>query len=360
MTRAKVKTMGRAKMAKARAFVDSHIAHAQVKAEAAAERKFNIPTGSAAHLRKGVKLALKTKKSMAAKRKGGGVGALGGRVRAMGGAVGALGGAPAAMGGGIFDRFRRKKKTGSDTSKALESASTVPVPTGEIPPHAKIYAAAAQAAYTVPSPENLKDPATGNIWKRLEGNRDRQVYTLGNKAIIAYKGTDNLADLAVDTALVTGFQGYTYRFKEALRLAKRINQTYETSCTGHSLGGALALHVAQRVPNITAYLFNAGAGLNMAGCRGGRCKNVKAFTTGKDFMSVATRGLGKAGSGSEVTSIGVQAKSTNKLSGAAKAAAMYLGGPAVMAGYGVKRIVQNHTMDNFFTDEDRQAQEGLQ
>ena len=64
-----------------------------------------------------------------------------------------------------------------------------------------------------------------------------------SKAYVVYPGTKDLNDVVTDTVLLVGTHKYTPRFKEAKRVAKKVNRKYgydNVTAIGHSLGGSLA------------------------------------------------------------------------------------------------------------------------
>ena len=74
--------------------------------------------------------------------------------------------------------------------------------------------------------------------------------------VIAFEGTSSKRDwLFGNFNWLSGGQ-----YREAFKLAKRVRAEFPNAkiiTTGHSLGGALAVHVALRIPNVDSYAFNS-------------------------------------------------------------------------------------------------------
>ena len=84
------------------------------------------------------------------------------------------------------------------------------------------------------------------------------VDALGNEVVMAFRGTVNLSDIATDLAIATGTESRTARFKSADELFEKVKACYpsdEIICTGHSLGGSLAVHVAEKY-HVKSFVYN--------------------------------------------------------------------------------------------------------
>lgn len=80
------------------------------------------------------------------------------------------------------------------------------------------------------------------------------------KAVIAYRGTDpsNRDDLWADADIMQGKRNHR-RFNEALHVAKKAQGKYkDLEVTGHSLGGAQALHVYETL-GVRTRVYNPGS-----------------------------------------------------------------------------------------------------
>lgn len=89
------------------------------------------------------------------------------------------------------------------------------------------------------------------------------VYYNPDRAIIAFKGTTptDLEDLDADYAIAIGNQANHYAFKDAEKLYEKATKKYKNiGLTGHSLGGAKAIHLHKKHNNQTT-VFNPGTGI---------------------------------------------------------------------------------------------------
>lgn len=79
----------------------------------------------------------------------------------------------------------------------------------------------------------------------LSQKKDRVYVDKERKAHVVFQGTNptDIRDLATDVALTVGVGRFTPRFRNAKRLAKKVQEKYgveNANAYGHSLGGALA------------------------------------------------------------------------------------------------------------------------
>lgn len=94
-------------------------------------------------------------------------------------------------------------------------------------------------------------------WKRVPeySAEEFQTYTKDGKYVVAFRGTSARRDFGTDLVLASGLHALTSRFRQSVEIARTIRkaagdgQKEETGAgkvvfTGHSLGAALALHVA--------------------------------------------------------------------------------------------------------------------
>ena len=115
-------------------------------------------------------------------------------------------------------------------------------------------------------PPQTRSTTLGDYMLVPDENDDRYV-TYQNpktkKLLIAYRGTATADDVDPDAAILVGTHGKHARFREALEYHDRMLnrfQGYASHVTGHSLGGALAHHVAHHRDATSGTGFNAGAG----------------------------------------------------------------------------------------------------
>jgi predicted esterase YcpF (UPF0227 family) len=82
-----------------------------------------------------------------------------------------------------------------------------------------------------------------------------------NTNIIAFKGTSNAADIVPDIHIAAGTQHSNIKFSNAHNLYQSLKEQYHPEAkwetTGHSLGGAKAMYVAQQ-NGLHSYAFNPG------------------------------------------------------------------------------------------------------
>ena len=83
-----------------------------------------------------------------------------------------------------------------------------------------------------------------------------------NDIYIGYRGTENVSDLLADTYIVLGNEDKSDRFQESEELYKRVKAEHPNKkihLSGHSLGGALASHVACKHKVESLVTFNKGS-----------------------------------------------------------------------------------------------------
>ena len=69
-----------------------------------------------------------------------------------------------------------------------------------------------------------------------------------NETVIAYRGTTNLDDVKTDSHILMGRERNTARFKRSEAVYEKTRDKYDgvITTTGHSLGGGISLHVAEK------------------------------------------------------------------------------------------------------------------
>ena len=106
----------------------------------------------------------------------------------------------------------------------------------------------------------LSDGYSSTIIKKRQNNPD--------EIIVAYKGTSNLTDVAVDVAqIATGSPveklggvatGYFKIAQDKFDSVKAKYPNADITTTGHSLGGSLAYYIG-KTNNVKSYIYNAGS-----------------------------------------------------------------------------------------------------
>lgn len=145
---------------------------------------------------------------------------------------------------------------------------------------------AAQASYGSLEHHNLLGSHGYTLDNELSSNKFK-TYSKGDKALVAYKGTNplSLIDLDADAAIAIGTHRKNQEFKEASRIAKRAKQKYKNiTTTGHSLGGTKAIESANDVGG-KAIVFNPGTGLRKLKTGG-----HKVYQNEDDFISQRVEG----------------------------------------------------------------------
>ena len=81
--------------------------------------------------------------------------------------------------------------------------------------------------------------------------------TTTNETVIAYRGTTNLDDIKTDSHILMGREKNTERYKRSEAVYEKTREKYDGSITttGHSLGGGLSIHVAEKY-DVEGYHYN--------------------------------------------------------------------------------------------------------
>jgi hypothetical protein len=115
-------------------------------------------------------------------------------------------------------------------------------------------------------------------------NHNESVYVdpIKHKLLYSISGTHNLSDVGTDLYLATGHLKDTTRYKEADKVFKEAKQKYkgyDTTVTGHSLGGAIAQYVGGGNDHIITY--NKGVTIGQP-----NRANETAYRTSGDLVSI--------------------------------------------------------------------------
>lgn len=117
--------------------------------------------------------------------------------------------------------------------------------------------------------------------------------------VTSNKGTSTLPDLLTDTALVFGAEKATKHFKQADKKFKQVRDKYKDykhTLVGHSLGGAVNLHVYEKHKDHihTVHNFNPGSAasaiVNKANPNTKNDKKVKQHFIEGDVISISGHG----------------------------------------------------------------------
>lgn len=84
--------------------------------------------------------------------------------------------------------------------------------------------------------------------------------------IVGFRGTAQGKDIVPDIHIALGTQRGSTRFQSDARFFEKLKKqypTYRIEVTGHSLGGAIANHVADKHRGTRGYTFNAGRGFDL-------------------------------------------------------------------------------------------------
>ena len=77
-----------------------------------------------------------------------------------------------------------------------------------------------------------------------------------NETVVAYRGTTNLDDVKTDSHIFMGREKNTERYKRSEAVYEKTRQKYDKPITvGHSLGGGISVHVAEKY-DTTGFHFN--------------------------------------------------------------------------------------------------------
>lgn len=131
------------------------------------------------------------------------------------------------------------------------------------------------------------------------------------EAVVSYRGTDHVTDLVPDLQIAMGYHSSPIyhtvgeaaailmkdRFADARDRYEKAKHKYgAVSVTGHSLGGALALHAARAHGGAKAVVFNPGSSplgepFHAAYCATVGCdytEKARIYTTGRDPISISS------------------------------------------------------------------------
>jgi predicted esterase YcpF (UPF0227 family) len=99
----------------------------------------------------------------------------------------------------------------------------------------------------------------GFVLDRELSTEEHSVFHNSSKkeTVIAYRGTSNLSDVATDSHVAMGRERHTARYKRSEAVFEKARDKYDgsMSVTGHSLGGGISLHIAEKY-DVEGHHFN--------------------------------------------------------------------------------------------------------
>lgn len=165
------------------------------------------------------------------------------------------------------------------------------------------YAIFAAASYEPAKRDSMirKYPETRG-WKidnALSNNRNTVFYNPQTReAVLSVKGTDldQVDDLTNDALIIMGEERQGVRYRETRQILENMRQQYpQVSVTGHSLGGRIAIDLAEDF-DIPAHVFNPGTTYKGIGKKAletlwqaatrGKAKNIQSYNTSTDLISI--------------------------------------------------------------------------
>lgn len=106
--------------------------------------------------------------------------------------------------------------------------------------------------------EPKKETHRGYILDKQHSTDEHRTYhdPINKKVVIAYRGTHTLKDIITDYNLIQG--KLDKRFDDSLKVAQNVKdkyKDYKITTTGHSLSGALSIHVNKKL-GIDSIVYN--------------------------------------------------------------------------------------------------------
>ena len=99
----------------------------------------------------------------------------------------------------------------------------------------------------------------GFVLDRELSTEEHSVFHNSSKkqTVIAYRGTSNLSDVATDSHVAMGRERHTARYKRSEAVFEKARDKYDGSMavSGHSLGGGISMHIAERY-DVEGHHFN--------------------------------------------------------------------------------------------------------
>jgi predicted esterase YcpF (UPF0227 family) len=129
-----------------------------------------------------------------------------------------------------------------------------------------LFARLSMAAYYFESAEYVQSELfnpmielEGFVLDRELSTEEHSVFHNSSKkeTVIAYRGTSNLSDVATDSHVAMGREKHTARYKRSEAVFEKARDKYDGSMavTGHSLGGGISLHIAEKY-DVEGHHFN--------------------------------------------------------------------------------------------------------